>query len=88
VQLTLEQIDLIKRLADLNPEHLTLVTSVKGKTLTYVTFEDTLRRRRALLLNCQLTWYLDSVLYDGLICKVAWKNVFVLNVNIYCNLRA
>jgi len=34
VQLTLEQIDLIKRLADLNPEHLTLVTSVKGKTLT------------------------------------------------------
>jgi membrane dipeptidase len=34
VQLTLEQIDLIKRLADLNPEHLTLVTSVKGKTFT------------------------------------------------------
>ncbi|GLH01400.1 Dipeptidase [Gryllus bimaculatus] len=32
VQLTLEQIDLIKRLAELHPEHLTLVTSVKAKT--------------------------------------------------------
>ncbi|PNF37640.1 hypothetical protein B7P43_G11969 [Cryptotermes secundus] len=35
VQLTLEQIDLIKRLADLNPEHLTLVTSVKGVQETH-----------------------------------------------------
>ncbi|XP_067009090.2 dipeptidase 1 [Anabrus simplex] len=35
VQLTLEQIDLIKRLAELNPDHLSLVTSVKGVQETH-----------------------------------------------------
>lgn len=30
VQLTLDQVDVIRRLTDLNSEHLTLVTSVKG----------------------------------------------------------
>jgi len=31
VQLSLEQIDVIRRLAEMNAQHLTLVTSVKGK---------------------------------------------------------
>lgn len=30
VQLSLEQIDVIRRLAEMNAQHLTLVTSVKG----------------------------------------------------------
>lgn len=31
VQLSLEQIDVIRRLAEMNAQHLTLVTSVKGE---------------------------------------------------------
>ncbi|GFG30659.1 hypothetical protein Cfor_01430, partial [Coptotermes formosanus] len=40
VQLTLEQIDLIKRLADLNPEHLTLVTSVKAPSSPWTLWKE------------------------------------------------
>lgn len=33
VQLSLEQIDVIRRLAEMNAQHLTLVTSVKGENI-------------------------------------------------------